>query len=48
MKLKRGRRGYGVELNPEYWRDGLSYIRAAELDYKAPTIFEMEQISESI
>lgn len=46
--IKLGRRGYGVELNPEYWRDGLSYIRAAELDYKAPTIFAMEQINEAI
>jgi len=39
MKLKR--KGFGVELNPEYWRDGLSHCRAAELGVNAPTLFDL-------
>lgn len=39
IKLKR--KGYGSELNPEYWKDGLSYLRAAELEVNAPTLFDL-------
>ena len=38
MKLKR--RGKGCELNPEYFRDGLSYLRAADGEVNAPTLFD--------
>jgi DNA modification methylase len=38
-----GRKGIGTELNAEYWRDGLSYLRAAELDVAAPTLFDLAE-----
>ncbi|MDR0712123.1 MAG: DNA methylase N-4 [Prevotellaceae bacterium] len=35
-----GRRGIATELNAAYWRDGLAYLRAAEADACAPTLFD--------
>lgn len=35
-----GRYGVAAELNAAYWRDGLSYLRAAEIDASAPTLFD--------
>ncbi len=37
---KMGRRGMACELNPEYYRDGLHYLREAECDRTAPTLFD--------
>jgi DNA modification methylase len=34
------RYGIGVELNAEYFRDGVGYLRAAEADIDAPTLFD--------
>lgn len=34
------RRGYGVELNEEYWRDGVGYCKAAEYKKTIPTLFD--------
>ena len=42
--VKMGRMGYGVELNPDYWRDGVKYCRAAEQDVTAPSLFYMCKI----
>lgn len=39
--MKAGRRGIATELNHEYYRDGLSYCRATELNVKSPTLFEV-------
>jgi DNA modification methylase len=36
-----GRKGIATELNTEYWRDGLSYLRAAEMDAEVPTLFDV-------
>ena len=47
MAIKMGRRGYGVELNPEYFRDGLDYLEAAEADVKAPTLFDFLDVEET-
>ena len=41
MKLKR--RGYGVELSAEYFRDGVRYLRAMEGQMSAPTLFDFER-----
>lgn len=38
--VKMGRRGYGCELNPDYFRDGVSYCEAAENDIDTPTLFD--------
>lgn len=42
--MKLGRKGKGCELNPDYFRDGLSYCRATELNVMSPTLFEVENI----
>ena len=41
--LHLGRRGRGVELNPGYWRDGVAYLRAAERQMAAPTLFDLTE-----
>lgn len=38
--VKLGRRGYGVELNSEYWDDGVRYCRLAEIERASPTLFD--------
>jgi DNA modification methylase len=35
-----GRRGVATEINETYWRDGLAYLRAAESETTAPTLFD--------
>lgn len=37
-----GRRGFGIELSAEYFRDGVGYLRAAEQKRKTPTLFDLE------
>lgn len=39
MAVKMGRRGYGIELNPEYWRMGCGYCRKAEAERNIPSLF---------
>ena len=39
--LKMGRKGKGVELNPDYFRDGVGYCEAAEAEQEAPTLFDL-------
>lgn len=41
MALKMGRRGKGVELNKEYFRDGVGYCESAEAEMEAPTLFDL-------
>jgi DNA modification methylase len=38
--IKLGRYGRGVELNAEYFRDGLRYLRAAERELATPSLFD--------
>jgi DNA modification methylase len=38
--IKLGRIGKATELNADYYRDGLSYLRAAEMDAEAPVLFD--------
>ena len=40
MAIKMGRRGYGIELNPDYFRDGVGYLQAAEDEIDEPTLFD--------
>ena len=41
MAVKMGRRGRSSELSSEYWRDSLSYLREAESERTAPTLFDL-------
>ena len=36
--VRLGRYGYGCELNPVYWENGLEYLKAAEKDVEVPTL----------
>lgn len=38
--VKMGRRGYGIELSPDYFRDGVGYLQAAEEEKEMPTLFD--------
>ena len=38
--VKMKRRGYGIELNPDYFRDGVGYLQAAEAERTMPTLFD--------
>lgn len=42
--LKMGRRGYGIELNPDYFRDGVGYLKTTEDKLLTPTLFDMFDI----
>lgn len=35
-----GRYGYGIELNSDYFRDGVGYLKAAESQIDMPTLFD--------
>lgn len=39
--LRLGRRGRTSELNADYWRDGVAYLRAEERAQNVPTLFDM-------
>ena len=41
--VKMNRRGYGIELNPDYFRDGVGYLQAAEEEKETPTLFDFMQ-----
>jgi DNA modification methylase len=42
-----GRVGYGCELSPSYFSDGLRYLHAAEMNLNAPTLFDMDETFET-
>ena len=39
--LKKGRKGYGSELNPGYWADSVKYLEAEERAQDMPTLFDL-------
>ena len=41
--IKLGRKGKACELNPEYFRDGLCYLRAIETEVQSPTMFALSE-----
>lgn len=40
VAVKMGRYGRGCELNPDYFRDGVGYLQAAEDEMEMPTLFD--------
>lgn len=40
IAVKMGRKGYGVELSTDYFRDGVGYLKAAEAEINMPTLFD--------
>jgi DNA modification methylase len=43
-----GRRGYSIELSPEYHRDAVRYCRAAEQKVSMPTLFDFLEPAEAV
>ncbi len=41
MAVKMGRKGKATELNTDYWKDGLLYLRQAEQEKNALTLFDL-------
>lgn len=39
--LKHGRKGIGVELNPQYFLDGVAHLKAMEEEVSAPSLFDL-------
>ena len=39
--IKMGRYGIGIELNPDYFRDGVAYCKAEEESIDTPTLFDL-------
>lgn len=42
--VKMGRKGYGIELNADYFRDGVGYLQQAEQEKEEPTLFDFMDI----
>ena len=42
--VKMGRYGLSTELNYDYWRDGLTYLREAEAGVLSPTLFNLFEL----
>jgi len=42
--LLKGRRGYGVELSPTYFRDGMKYCEAAAQKTAMPSLFDLLEV----
>ena len=40
MAVKMHRKGYGCELNPDYFRDGVGYLQETENEIETPTLFD--------
>ena len=39
--MKLGRRGYTIELNNDYFRDAVGYLKAFEEDMEQSTLFDL-------
>jgi len=42
--VKMNRKGYGTELNSQYWFDGVQYLKAAEYKMNVPTLFDLIEL----
>lgn len=49
QKIKLAERGGfeidGNEINPDYFRDGVAYLRTAEKEISMPTLFDFEDVA---
>ena len=46
VALKKDRKGIGIELNPDYFRDGLGYLKTEEAKKAEPTLFDFLDVEE--
>ena len=47
MAVKMDRRGVGIELNSDYFRDGLGYLQEADAQQDVPTLFDLVEKQDS-
>lgn len=45
--LNKGRRAYTIELNPDYFRDAVGYLRAEEVEVEQPSLFDLMEMEEN-
>ncbi|TCL40017.1 DNA methylase [Anaerospora hongkongensis] len=45
VAIKKGRYGRACELNSDYFRDGLGYLKVAEAEREEPTLFDFIEVS---
>ncbi len=45
--ILKGRRGQASELNTDYFMDGVQYLKSAESEYQAPTLFDFVELEEA-
>jgi DNA modification methylase len=48
VAIENGRRGYGIELNSDYFRDGVGYCKGAEEQIETPTLFDFLEIDKEV
>lgn len=48
MAVKLGRIGKGIELNPDYFRDGVGYMKDIEYKMMSATLFDVDKIREAV
>lgn len=46
VAMKKDRKGIGIELNPDYFRDGLGYLKTEEAKKNEPTLFDFLGVEE--
>lgn len=44
VAMEQGRRGYGIELNPDYFADGVSHLRRMEHKLSVPTLWDLVEL----
>lgn len=44
LAVKMNRKGIGIELNPESFKDGLEYMNAAEQEWEVPSLFDLCEV----
>jgi hypothetical protein len=42
--VMKGRRGYSIELNPDYFHDGVAYLTAEDRRVEMPTLFDLVEL----
>lgn len=47
VSVEMGRYGYGIELNTDYFRDGVGYLKAVEAEIDMPTLFDYLDLAQS-
>ncbi|MDO4168242.1 MAG: DNA methyltransferase [Eubacteriales bacterium] len=42
--VKMGRKGYGIELSTDYFRDGVGYLQEVENEKQSPALFDFIEV----